>query len=172
MKKTAKALAKVDAASSIAPFQAAERSIASGLEQLAGAVASMRDEQQGEALTVCRSLSDALEATVDFVKTRVKAYVLEHGATTTAKGSRVATAGEWRLEIRPQRTGVDPKKLEALARAKGLDVGRVMDPVVSYQVNETKLQAALVGGQLTPAEVESCRYQLSYAVLAPEKVQK
>ncbi len=73
----------------------------------------------------------------------------------------------------PTKTGTDPAKLETMLRAKGLDPIICMDTEVRYKLNPTKALRAVVGGQISQADLDSCAYDPAFRVqvarMAPER---
>jgi hypothetical protein len=71
------------------------------------------------------------------------------------------------LKMYNGRTGYDPKKVEALLRAKKKDPAHYMDPTITYKVNEPLLRRAIGNEVLTEEELETCRYAPSWRVESP-----
>lgn len=97
-------------------------------------------------------------------------HLKAHGKATTEKGSLSAHISGYQVEARPWRTGLEAKKVEALLRAKELSVDTFMDKDIKYLVNETRLASAVDQGYLTNDELDTCRYELSYALQPIKKV--
>jgi hypothetical protein len=91
------------------------------------------------------------------------------GKVATDKGTMRLEADGWLFEARPHRSGTDPKKLEALLRAKELAIEAWMDATVSYVVNKNKLSELIRTKHLTEAELATCNYDESWTVLTPKK---
>ena len=102
-------------------------------------------------------------------KRRVIEILLEHGETTTEKGSRRLEVDGWELKMRPHRTGVDPKKLAALLNEKGLSLKLYMDERVEtvHVVSDTKVQKLLKKGLVDEEELKSCQYPENWVVETP-----
>jgi len=125
-----------------------------------------------EAYDRLTEVQKVVEDTIKVAKDKMKELVKSTGTFVEGtKGSYEAVLGEYQYSIRPTRTGVDPKKLEALLRSKDKDPEVYMDPKVTYTVNEQKLGAALAKKVLTKAELETCMYEESYALQPPKKVE-
>lgn len=67
----------------------------------------------------------------------------------------------------PIRTTIDPKKLEALLRSKGADVGKYMTPVVTYKVQPRHLGQIKFDLGITKEEIDACRYPMQYKLTTP-----
>lgn len=93
----------------------------------------------------------------------------KRGEVVTEAGTRRATVDGWVLEARPQKTALDAGRVEALLRAKSLDVTAHMDSVISYKVNLGKLDQLISEGVLTADELATCRPELSYALQTPKQ---
>lgn len=134
-----------------------------GLAQLASGALTPRQLAVGVARL--QAAYDALENILKNLKAKITALVLTEGTQVTEKGSRqLRVDGAGVLTIRPHRTGLDPKKVEALLRAKGKSPGDFMDAVVAYKVNEGKLKKA----ELNADEIKLCEFDLTWAVMKPE----
>lgn len=136
-----------------------------GLALLAQAVSmDLTPKQVGFGLSRLLDIEAAVTDIVKSMKDRVKALVLIKGEVTTEKGSRQLNTDGTLLEIRPHKTGLDPKKVEALLRAKGKNPSEFMDAVISYKVNTEKLQ----GARFTEQELQNCQVDLNWAVQRPK----
>lgn len=138
--------------------------VSQALMQLGGALAQVRPEQYGEVLTTIKSFEGVLEAAQVNLDNKIKALVQANGKVETEKGTKRLEVGGYTLGIVPTRTGYDPKRVEALLRAKGHQPDVGMDPVITYRVNETRLKGGVALGQLTEDELETCRYDLKFKV--------
>jgi len=125
----------------------------------------------GAALSAMREVAKISADIEKVAKGRVLELVTHKGEVVTDKGTRRYVEDGYVFEARPSRSGTDPKKLEALFRAKGLDPERGMDTVITYKVSEHKLFHAIERGDLTTAEVEACKYEESWTVLTPKQEQ-
>lgn len=114
-----------------------------------------------------------IKDTIEVAKEKMKKLVENKGEVTTEKGSMERVIGGYLYAMRPTRTGTDPKKLEALLRAKEVeDIGEYMEPTVTYKVSEEKLRKAFAKKVLTQAELDTCEYEKSYALQPPKKVEE
>lgn len=143
----------------------------SALNLLSKLVTSAKVEDLGEMYPALVRLTDITVDIKGEVRNRIQLFVREFGSKKTEKGTMIAASGGFVFEIQPARTGIDSKKLEALLRAKGQDASMCMDAKVSYVANDGKLADAVRRGLLTSEEVETCRYDLSYRVMEPRKVE-
>jgi uncharacterized protein (UPF0335 family) len=166
MKKT-KALARQDAGP-ITPTDAVRAALATVADAFSGG--EIVPEKLAQGWVIIKQIEDAVENTVKVAKKQVETFVLKHGTRVTDAGTMRTEVGGIQLEVRPTRTGFDPKKVEALMRAKELDLNRYMDAEVVYKLNAGKLADAVSKGKLTAAELETCRYEPSYAVQKPKPV--
>ena len=113
---------------------------------------------------------EALEATKELLRSRIIDILEKDGEVVTDKGARSAELNGWHFEMRPQKTGPDSKKVEALLRAKGLSPAEWMDTDLKYKASTEKLAKAVGAGVLSEAEAQTCNYDLHYAVISPKKV--
>lgn len=153
-------------------IQTTTKALTSALSQVALAI---QENTPPEAVaTIYEGLSNwggALERVQKMVKERLLTLAVSQGRVATEKGTRRLQVGGWELEARVHRSGLDPKRVEGLLRAKGLPVEQYMDPTISYKVNENRLEGGVNLGKLTADEVESCRYELNYTLQPLKKVE-
>lgn len=102
-------------------------------------------------------------------RNRMLNLVMERGEVRTDKGTRVLTDGEWTLEVRPTRTGIDSRKLERLLRAKGQNIEGWMTPKITYEYNPGMAAEAIARGVLTEDELATCKYDESWSVQPPRR---
>lgn len=117
-------------------------------------------------------VKSAVEDTLEIAKAKLKAMIENKGEVTTEKGSMERQLGGYMYSMRPTRTGTDPKKLEALLRAKEKDPALYMAATVTYKVDEQKLGVALAKKVLTEEELKNCAYDKSFALQPPTKVEE
>jgi hypothetical protein len=127
-------------------------------------------EKLAQGWVLVKQIEDQVERVVKTAKQQVETYIRTAGTKVTDAGTLRAVVGNIQLEARPTRTGRDPKKVEALIRAKNMDPAKWMDEERSYKVNDGKLADAVKAGKLTHAELEACRYELTYAIQKPKPV--
>lgn len=118
-----------------------------------------------------KTWADAIEDLQKVAKQKTLELLEKQGETVTEKGTKRAVVDGLQFEARPHRTGVDPKKLEALLRAKKLDVAAYMDATISYKVNESRLPVLISDNRLTQAELDSCNYDTTWVVQPPKVVE-
>lgn len=116
-------------------------------------------------------LSELVTDLQNTAKARVKDLVLKLGKTVTEGGSKRLDVEGWTMEVRPQRTGIDGRKLEKLLRAKGLPVATYMEPVMTFKYDEERAGHAIINGHLTEAELATCKYDEAWAVQQPRRTE-
>lgn len=131
------------------------------LSSYANALANLSDEQVPAAFDMTDQLRDMAEEVRTRLRDRILLYVQAKGRQLTDKGSMTAESGGFKLTAIPTRTGIDPKKLEALLRRKGIDPAVAMDATITYKVNMGKLAACAA---LTPGELTACSYDKAFRV--------
>lgn len=143
--------------------------VGQALTRLAAQLQHVPDNELAEVLTTVKSYTGVLEAAEENLKRRALPLVLKEGKVVTEKGTRRLAGDTFTLEAQPNRTGYDPKKLEALLRMNGFEPTVAMDSKVSYTVNEGKLRDFLAGegaaAGLHPDQVEATRYDASFKLL-------
>ena len=143
------------------------------MEKLGNALTVATPEVVTEVFAQVKQWEGLVKDVGNVAKEMIKSMVLEKGKQTTDKGSRELVVAGYQLEVRPHRTGLDPAKVQALLKAKGLDFEVGMDADISWKVNEQKLALAVeIKKQLTEDEVVSCQYDESWSVQSPKKVSK
>lgn len=162
-----KALAKTKKAA-LAPVDAvegADASVSHALQLLADALS---DNPSIETVTLVemavKNWTKRLEDTEKVSKSLLIDHLKQHGKQTTDKGSLSLNVNGYIVEARPWRTGLDSKKVESLLRAKELSVDEFMDKEVRYLVNESRLELGIVQGIFTKEELDTCKWELSYAL--------
>lgn len=140
------------------------------MRDVASQLATLPPERYGEAMEFLSFIEKATEGLKTTFGERVKETVLKDGTQTTEKGTREWLMGGYCVRAIPTRTGVDPKKLEARLRAKGLNPEVAMDATLAYKVSEPKLAAAVAAGKLTREEVDGCKYELNYKLAVERQV--
>lgn len=103
-------------------------------------------------------------------KQRLVALLKDKGQVVTNKGSRELLVDGYRIRCKPYRSGVDPKKLEALVRAKGLDPEQIMQQVITYDLDPVKLGIAVEKKLISSDEAATCVYDESWTLETPKKV--
>ena len=144
--------------------------ILASIGEFANVLSTITDKQLPSALTFTKELGAVIGEYDEALKTRIKALVLKDGKPITDKGSITLTIEGYELQLRPLRTGFDPKQVEAMLRAKSLPVEKYMDMDVKYKCSDLKLANLVGAGLITMDELETCRPEKSYAVITPKKV--
>lgn len=109
----------------------------------------------------------ALEDLKKLGRDAIITMVERDGKVTTEKGSMQLVRDGWQFEIRPHKTGYDPKKVEAHIRSIGRNPNEFMDATVVYSVNEDKLVLA----EFTDEELLAMRYEKSWSLQRPKQVE-
>lgn len=141
-----------------------KRKLFTALSGYAGALSTLTDEQVPEAFEMTAKLGELADEVRTRLRERVLNRVLAEGEVITDKGSKGMRVAGYKLGCIPTRTGIDPKKLEALLRHKKLEPAVAMDSTVTWSVNNNKVMASVKEGRLTAADVESCRYAPAWRV--------
>lgn len=129
---------------------------------LAQEVATLAPAQFGEARDFLKTLESAVERLRDMVEERTVQEIRQHGAKVTEKGTMQLTLGNWDCRAIPNKTGTDPKKLEARLRTKGVHPEDHMRAKITYEIDAEKLKALVERGIMTQEEVNSCAYDLTF----------
>lgn len=130
----------------------------------AHALSNLAPEQVPAAFDMALQFKKLGEDVYDNLRDKLLAAVKETGEKVTDKGSMKAMAGGFAIMAIPTKTGTDPKKFEALLRAKKLDPAIWMDSLITYKLNPTKMLRAVVSGMLSQDDVDSCAYPPAYRV--------
>lgn len=112
-----------------------------------------------------------LQSLKQAARDRTLALLIEQGERSTDAGTLRLEVDGWLLEARPTRTGYDPKKVEQLLRLRQLDPMTFMESKLSYVMGERTL-AKMASVGFTEAEMDTCKYEESYAVQTPKKVEQ
>lgn len=111
---------------------------------------------------------DALEDTKKNARARVLSHCLEHGVPVGASGqSRELDLGEGFVQrVTVQKSGTDPKKFEAMLRARNVSVARYMDTALTYKLKQgtASEDLAVEEGLVTMDELKALQYEPSYRV--------
>ena len=134
------------------------------LNSYANALAQLSNEQVPAAFDMTDQLKDLAEEVRARLRDRLLLLVQAQGRTITDKGSMTTETGGFKVTAIPTRTGIDPKKLEAMLRRKSIALEKVMDATLTYKTNDAKLQDALGTQLLTLAEVKSCEFDKAFRV--------
>lgn len=124
----------------------------------------------GGLLKLVRGWTKVLEDAESALKQRLIALLKEGGQPTEGTTAYTLEQDGVRISMHRTRTGFDPKRVEAILRAKGRQPSDYMDATITYKVNEEKLMLAVGQGYLTVEELEAtCRYPESWTLKTPEK---
>ena len=152
--------------------QEAGLAVNNGLTRLSQVLSetNLPDNVMGLAWGKVKEWAKAMETIEDIAKKKMASAVQARGVKDPdTKGTMRLEVGDGMVvPIRPWRTGIDDKKLEAMLRAKGLDPERGMDTVVTYKKNDTKLGTLIGEKVITSDELAQCEYEFKAVVLAPE----
>jgi hypothetical protein len=119
--------------------------------------------------SVCSDLSKiAKQFLIDFIVRKGQGQFVE------------GTKGTYELMVdgrvqRVESRGVgahDDKKVTALMHAKALPLELCMDKVISYELNEKKLQLAVDEGKVTQAEADACKKAVTFTVKRSTKLEQ
>lgn len=161
-KKVEAKLAKVEAKLSISSLRT---STMAALEGLAGALTNVVPSEFGNAWGFLKSMEEAIASMQAHMKQVIEGYVLEHGRDWGEKGGREVVFPDGPpLRMRLHRTGIDPRKLEKLLRARNMDPSKCMDAKVTFAANPEKVAGAVREGLLTEADVSSTYYDETWVV--------
>lgn len=151
-------------------LEATGKTVQAGLVSLANQLLTATPPEVTAVMVQLKTWTKAIKDISDVARALLIAHLQKEGKQTTEKGSLGLEVGGFKLEARPTRTGYDAQKVEALLRAKELSLDTYMDKDIRYVLNETRLESAVVAGVLSKDEVETCRYEVSYALQTPKKV--
>jgi hypothetical protein len=134
------------------------------LSSFASALSNLTPEQVPAAFEMADNMKDLSEEVRTRLRDRLLTELDTYGEQYTDKGSRSMSLGGFKIAAIPTRTGVDPKKLEALLRRLKLDPTVAMDAKVTYAVNQTKVMQAISDSKLTAEDVAACQYDKAFRV--------
>lgn len=143
---------------------AEKKQMMTALHAFASALSNLTEEQVPDAFDTVDKMQKLSDEVREQLRTRLLLFLNVHGSTKGDKGTKEAESGGYLLQAIPTRTGIDPKKLEALLRRKRLDVESGMDATITFKVNEDKLARLVASGQLSEQDREACRYERAYRV--------
>lgn len=104
-------------------------------------------------------------------KDRIKKLVMANGTKATDAGTKRLEQDGYVFEVRPNGTGYDGGKFEALLRAKGIDPTPYMTTNMSLSFNLEGAADAVAKGKMTKAELDSCKKEGGWSVMTPKAVQ-
>lgn len=161
----------------VAVKKPAKLSLAAGAQQLKEVVKTYAEalsnpltpERLTEVFDQVRAFQKNMDDLYEAARQKVLALVTEQGDTVTATGSKRLELEGWLLEIRPQKTGYDSKKVLAVLRNKDINPNVYMDTEITYKANPEKMDLLVTEGLLTKNELEACKVDLKYAVQPPKR---
>ncbi len=137
-----------------------------GLRKLATYVSGpLTSGQRAEVYEVLAVWEKSIKGVKEVVRTNMLQLLQDIGTVKSEKGTLVCEVDGWAFEARPQNTGFDDEKVEALLRSKKLDPEEHMTQTISFKTDPIKL-----GRVLTNEEIKSCKKEMSYAVQTPKRV--
>lgn len=115
--------------------------------------------------------ADSLKNFKEALRSRLLEVLTSQGTRVTEKGTLQIELGEGRVQRAvPSNTKPDDKLVESRVRAKDLSPEVWMDRVITYKVNESKLQSLVDSGQFTKEDYAACFKPTSYRVGKPQKI--
>ena len=135
--------------------------LVTALTHYANVLANLTDEQVPAAFDMTDQFKELAEEARSRLRDRLLLIIQATGQTQGDKGTMSTESGGFKLTAIPTRTGVDPKKLEALLRRKGIDPAVAMDATITYKVNLAKLATVQA---VTPGEVAACASDKAFRV--------
>jgi len=117
-----------------------------------------------------KRLEDEVEAAAKQARQWALEQVTAKGQTVTEKGTKRLVINGMSIDAQPDRTGLDPKKVQGMLLAKNLAPEAGMNAVVSYTVNEEKLKLLVEKKLVTPDEYLNCHYTPSFKLMRPKPV--
>lgn len=149
----------------------ATKAVDQAIEKLAVALSN---DPTPEAVThtyaAIKDWSKTLENVGKIASGILKSTISSQGEKTTDKGTMQLQVGNFQLEMRPHKTGLDAKKVEALLQAKELSLDKYMDKEIRYKLNETRLRTAIAEGDLTEDEISTCNVEVTYSLQPPKRI--
>lgn len=153
----------------------AKEHIGVGLQALTAATA-MKDLQPVDILTLhdyTKGVEDAVDDTCKFARARALILKDSIGVPFGANGlSREVKVGNLVKRFTIQKSGLDPKVVEAAIRAKDLSVTKYMDPDTKYVLKQNDLTRKMLidDGVFTADELKTMEYEPQYRVERSKEV--
>ena len=155
---TSQALAKVEESKS---------ELHAALAKFAEAAQQLEPAQRPAAFEVMKSGKALFEEGYASVRDKLVERGLDIGEPAGDKGTRVLREGAFETRVIPTRSGLDPRLVEAMLLRRKLPLKEYMVPTITYTLGEdhrAKLATAIAAGLLTQADVDACKYEVSYRV--------
>ncbi len=151
------AVRPVNFATTLSRFSLATRDLGAALQ-------NVPDQEVPSAVATLRRLETMLKENVDRLKDRALLYLNVNGQQVTEKGTKEVALNGHVMRAIPTRTGIDPKKLEAALRAKGIDPSAHMIPTITYKVDDFRVAKLVAAGMLTQQDLAAVQYDKSYRI--------
>lgn len=142
------------------------------LARLGSLLGAVTDEQVPHSVQFLRQLETAVETASRMVRDRALLYLNVHGQQVTDKGTKEVELGGYRLRAVPMRTGLDPKKVEAMLRMKHIPPEMHMQSTIVYKVDEAKLSKLVESKQVNQVDLDACQYDKTYRVEVKQRGDK
>lgn len=153
----------------LADVSALEKASMSIWESFVNGITALTPDQYAPALEFIRRTEDMAKSAGKIIKPLITDIVKAKGKVETENGTMRANVGGYKLEIQPQSTKLNEKKVEALLRSKNLNPETHMDTVITYSVNQGKLDRLVAEGKMTEEELATCKPDEAWKVMAPKK---
>lgn len=153
----------------IETLESAEKLIDSSLQLLAQYIGAAQPEQLPSVYGQLKSWEENLGDLSKSVRGTLLAILRNSGEVVTDAGTLRAQIGEYQVEARPQKTGLDKSKVQALFLAKGININEWMQKTIVYDIDQIKIDALLEQGEITRAELDTCRPEKTWALQRPKK---
>lgn len=155
-------------------MEQAKEHIGVGLQALTAATA-MKDLAPQDVLTLhdySKGVEDAVGETVKFARARALILKDELGTPMGNGLSKEVKVGNLTKRFIVQKSGLDPKVVEAAIRAKDLSVTKYMDPDTKYILKQNDLTRKMLidDGVFTADELKTMEYEPQYRVERSKEV--
>ena len=160
-----KKLAKAEPPSVLAVVDKSRSALVTLMSQVAQSLSSpLPPLELSKVMTLLKDVEQLHKDLSSAAKKQAIALLEKEGKQTTEKGSRELTVDSVVLSMRPTRTGLDPKKVEARIRAKGLEPDGFMTATVSYSLKDDTAVSLVAKKVVSQDELETLNYDKSWAV--------
>ncbi|UOF79708.1 hypothetical protein [Caudoviricetes sp.] len=147
---------------------AVKKQLMQALASVADQLSNLPADQVPAAVQLMAGGKALFEEAYTRFRDRAISQLKESGTPIGEKGSLTQQLGRWTMTAIRTRSGFDPKKVEALLRRKGLDPAAWMRTTLSYAVDEDKLNNLRHRPDVTPADLEGCKYDESFRIEVKE----
>ncbi len=163
-KHTAIVTKKPTAIGKLEPHAAAE-GLAKSLTTFASSLVKAGPDELAFGKAQVKNFTEGLKDLGHHIDQKLEPLILEKGAKVTDKGTyEWATPTGQTIRAQPNRTGYDPKKLEALLRAAKVEPSSIMDAKITYTVNDQKLADFMLKNNWTDEDVKDALYETTYSI--------